>query len=127
MSDQGKVPVPEDLRTLKEDNLRLRLLADHADMYWDDEDEHDSPEEYAAAADLELGAEFVLTASAYWKTRFRVTKVPDDKNDDFDTEQIDGRRAEFPEYFALKDQLALAESKLAEAERREELRKLMPN
>jgi hypothetical protein len=116
-----KKRLEEQVAALTEQNLKLRLLADDVQVYFDDEESHESPEGYAESADLSLGSEFELTAASYWKTTHRVTKIPDEKSDDWDTEEITKPRGgDFPAYFtikaevdALKKQLQTANKELA--------------
>jgi len=106
-------------REPEDEILRLKLQFAVAECYWDDDTRHDSPEEFADEHDLPVGAEFELQAATYWGEKFRVTKRPDEINDDYECEQIGQKREEFPTYF---DQKAKAER--AEAEVRE-LRELL--
>jgi hypothetical protein len=94
---------------------RLKLQSEHANAYWDDDSDFQSPEEYADEMDLKVGEEFELQAAAYWKLKFRVKSARNQDTDEgeYDCEQLTQRREEFPEYFTLKDQLAIAQREAA--------------
>lgn len=106
----------EELERAKQENLQLRLLVSHVDRWWDDDDSYESPEEYADACEMKIGEEFDLQAAQYWSEKFKVTKVPDSSDDNFEIEKIAGKRSEFPEYMAVKDRAETAESTVAQLE-----------
>lgn len=109
-----------EIAALKKEVVRLKLQSEHADCWWDDDNDFESPEEYADESDLKVGDEFELQAAAYWKERFRVKTVRDQETDegDYDCEQLSRRREEFPNWFDLKAENAALKEKVAALEKR---------
>lgn len=99
------------------ENLRLSLLVNAVECYWEDDSQFDTPENYAEESEMKVGDEFELQAAQYWPERWRVVKVPDETSDDWDCERITAKRKDFPEYMKMKAEKEAAESALSDSER----------
>ena len=88
------------------------------ECWFDGETSISSPEDYINERDpMSIGEEFELTAAIYWKERYRVTKVPDDNDDDYECQHIAGHAEAPTEYQKRVAEIATLKAKLATLER----------